>query len=153
MFQKNIFFLIIYSLLTLSETRLLLKTHINSIRLKRFLKCIKEKPNLSNIVLEEISSLMNHSRNANYTKYQELFTDNYHKIKDCINRNIIPHFPDGTSIINLNVIFKDKYDWTEFTSCLVNKTIGLMNSPFQKLIDHIKNGQFYEALREEFKLL
>ena len=52
----------------------------------------------------------------------------------------------------MNVLFKDKYDWTEFASCLVNKTIGLSDSPFNKLIGHIKEGKFYEALREEFKL-
>ena len=152
MFLRTNFPLILFSLFIIVESKLLLKTQINSIRLKNFFKCIEQKPNLNDINLDEIYSLMNHSRKLNYTKYQELFTNNYHKIKDCVGKNIIPHFPDGTSIVNLNFIFKDRYDWTQFVSCLVNKTIGFKDSPFQKLIDHIKEGKFYEALREEFKL-
>ena len=152
MFLRTNFPFILVSLFIIVESKLLLKTQINSIRLKKFFKCIEQKPNLNDINLDEIYSLMNHSRKLNYTKYQELFTNNYHKIKDCVGKNIIPHFPDGTSIVNLNFIFKDRYDWTQFVSCLVNKTIGFKDSPFQKLIDHIKEGKFYEALREEFKL-
>ena len=152
MFLRTNFPLILFSLFIIVESKLLLKTQINSIRLKNFFKCIEQKPNLNDINLDEIYSLMNHSRKLNYTKYQELFTNNYHKIKDCVGKNIITHFPDGTSIVNLNFIFKDRYDWAQFVSCLVNKTIGFKDSPFQKLIDHIKEGKFYEALREEFKL-
>ena len=152
MFLRTNFPLILFSLFIIVESKLLLKTQINSIRLKKFFKCIEQKPNLNDINLDEIYSLMNHSRKLNYTRYQELFTNNYHKIKDCVGKNIIPHFPDGTSIVNLNFIFKDRYDWTQFVSCLVNKTIGFKDSPFNKLIDHIKEGKFYEALREEFKL-
>ena len=152
MFLRTNFPFILFSLFIIVESKLLLKTQINSIRLKKFFKCIEQKPNFNDINLDEIYSLMNHSRKHNYTKYQELFTNNYYKIKDCVGKNIIPHFPDGTSIVNLKFIFKDRYDWTQFVSCLVNKTIGFKDSPFQKLIDHIKEGKFYEALREEFKL-
>ena len=152
MLLRTYFPLIFFSLLMSIESKLLLKTQTNANRLKKFLQCIEQKPNLNDITLEEISLLMNHLKKLNYTKYQELFTNNYHKIKDCVGKNIIPHFPDGTSIVNLNFIFKDKYDWTKFASCLVNKTIGFKDSPFNKLIDHIKEGKFYEALREEFKL-
>ena len=60
--------------------------------------------------------------------------------------------PDGTGVVDLNTIFKEKYDWNNFISCLFNKVKDIDKSPFQKLIEYINEGKYIDALREEFKL-
>ena len=114
--------------------------------------CAIEKINIGNITLENISSLIINPQKINFKKYQEIFTDNYKKINYCIGKGTIPYFPDGTKIINMNVIIKEKYDWTKFISCLKEQTSKLKDSLIQKLIEFIKEGNYYDALREEFKL-
>ena len=37
-------------------------------------------------------------------------------------------------------------------SCLISKASNIEVSPVKNLIQNIKDGKFYEALREEFKL-
>ena len=58
MLLRTDFPLIFFSLLMIIESKLLLKTQINANRLKKFLQCIEKKPNLNDITLEEISSLI-----------------------------------------------------------------------------------------------
>ena len=58
MLLRTDFPLIFFSLLMIIESKLLLKTQINANRLKKFLQCIEQKPNLNDITLEEISSLI-----------------------------------------------------------------------------------------------
>ena len=153
MFQKFFFYEILFSSFIISEPRLLLKKIMNENRLKKFYKCIQQKqPNIGTISLDLISSLINSTQKTNFTKYQELFTNNFNKIKDCVSQSMIPHFPDGTKIININVILKPKYNWAEFASCLAKKAGELNSSPFQRLINYIKDGEYYNAIREEFKL-
>ena len=60
--------------------------------------------------------------------------------------------PDGTRMINLNNVFKDKYDWKKIIECLANKVNNIDISPFKKLIEYINEGTYLKALREEFKL-
>ena len=60
--------------------------------------------------------------------------------------------PDGTRMINLNNVFKDKYDWKKIIECLANKVNNIDISPFKKLIEYINEGKYLKALREEFKL-
>ena len=153
MFLKIFFPLIFFSLFNYTESRFLFKKIMNEKRLKKFYNCIMQKQNIGNITIDLVSSLMNNkTKHTNFTKYQQLFTDNFNIIKDCVSKSMIPHFPDGTKIINLNVVFKEKYDWTKFASCLLDKVKGLNESPFHQLIEYIKEGKYYLALREEFKL-
>ena len=152
MIPKYLYSYIFLSLLLITNSRFILRKQLNSNKLKDFIKCAKEKINISNITLENISSLIINPQKINFKKYQNIFTDNYNKINDCIGKGTIPYFPDGTKIINMNVVIKDKYDWTKFISCLMDQTTKVKDSLIQKLIEFIKEGNYYVALREEFKL-
>ena len=153
--KKNIIFAIIYSLFYLTTCQLNIRNKLDIKKLQSFVKCVKdkiEKSNIDDIPLDLISSLLITPQNADYKKIQELLTKNFDKIKDCIIRGNIPIMPDGTRMINLNNVFKDKYDWKKFIECLINKVNNIDISPFKKLIEYINEGKYLKALREEFKL-
>ena len=152
MIPNYLYLYIVLSLLVTTNCRNIFRKQPNSNKLKDFIKCAIEKINIGNITLENISSLIINPQKINFKKYQEIFTDNYKKINYCIGKGTIPYFPDGTKIINMNVIIKEKYDWTKFISCLKEQTSKLKDSLIQKLIEFIKEGNYYDALREEFKL-
>ena len=148
-------FLVFASLSILNNCQHDFQNLLNNKKLQSFVKCMKdkiEKSDIKNIPMEMVSSLMVNNQKINYQQLQELFTKYYEKIKDCFPPGNLPKMPDGSNIVNLNTIFKDKYDWKEFITCLMNKIKEIDDSPFKKLIELINEGKYYDALREEFKL-
>ena len=147
--------LIFILLLVLNNCQHEFQSILNNKKLQTFVKCMKEKiesSDIQNIPMEMVQSLMVNSQKINYQQLQELFTKYYDKIKDCFAPGNLPKLPDGTTIVDLNTIFKDKYDWEDFIICLMEKINNLDDSPFKKLIDLINEEKYYDALREEFKL-
>ena len=149
-FIFNIFFT---SLFYLSFCQSPLRSQIN---IGSFIKCVSEKiekMEINDIPLDDVLSLLITSQTKDYKKLQEKFTKHFKEISPCL-KGQIPKFPDGTSFIDLDSIFKEKYDWNSFITCILDKIIDIdmENSPFEKLIDLINEGKYSEALREEFKL-
>ena len=156
MISKNIIILAIFSsLFYLTICQLNIRNQLDIKKFQSFVKCVEdkiEKSNIDDIPLDLISSLLITPQNADYKKIQELLTKNFDKIQDCITRGYIPRMPDGTRMVDLNTVFKDKYDFKKIIECLSNKVNNIDISPFKKLIQYINEGKYLEALREEFKL-
>ena len=125
----------------------------NNKHLKSFVQCVARQPNIGKDILGIVQSIMLFStkNDFNITEIQDILTRNYDKFINCID-GAIPKFPDGTSLINLNKIYAMKYDWIEFLSCLMGKVRDIGSSSVNNLIQLINKGNYYEALREEFKL-
>ena len=152
--KKNIIFMIFASLFYLTVSQLHLRG-IDTLKLRSFVKCVEdkiEKSNINDIPLDLVSSLLTTPQNVDYKRIQELMTKNFDKIKDCLIKGNIPKMPDGKSLVDLNNIYKEKYDWKKIIECLVDKVNNIDTSPFKKLIEYINEGKYLEALREEFKL-
>ena len=147
MFIKS--FILLASFFIFIDSQTFMGPQIKIKKLKKFIDCIIEKTDLGNIKLE---GLMYYSPNTDYKQYQKLFTDNYNKTKICTGISSIPQFPDGTKVIDINAILKNEYNWATFISCLINKDKLLDESPLQNLIDYINEEEYYDALKEEFKL-
>ena len=153
--------LILFSLFCSFKSQLLLLktfTFVKDLRNKKylqsFLKCVLKKNGLGSDFIQMIQSIIFSSKpnKINITHIQERLTDDYENFMDCIDKNIIPKFPDGTSVINVNKIYGMKYDWMEFLSCLTGKVKNLTDSPVNDLINLIMIKDYYTALRKEFKL-
>ena len=152
--KKNIIFTIFASLFYLTTCQLHLRG-IDTLKLRSFVKCVEdkiEKSNDNDIPLDLVSSLLTTPQNVDYKRIQELMTKNFDKIKDCLIKGNIPKMPDGTRLVDLNNIYKEKYDWKKIIEWLVDKVNNIDTSPFKKLIEYINEGKYLEALREEFKL-
>ena len=152
--KKNIIFIIFSSLFYLSACQVHFRS-IETLRLRSFAKCVEniiEKSNINDIPLDLVLSLLNNPQNADYKKFKETMTKNFDIIKECLIKSNVPKLPDGTSVVDLNNIFKEKYDWKKIIECLVEKVKNIDTSPFKKLIDYINEEKYLEALREEFKL-
>ena len=152
---KLIILTIFSSLFYLNICQIDFRNPLNIKKLQNFIKCVSEKiqkSEIDDIPLDLVLSLMvNTPQKNDYKKLQELFTKNFDKLAGCLGGSI-PKMPDGTSVVDLNSIFKEKYDWDKFISCLMDKGKNFNNSPFEKLIQYINEGNYYNALREEFKL-
>ena len=136
-------------------TQTFLPPQLNNKSLKDFARCVLdkiEKNELNEISSSQVLSLLVTSQNTDYKKIQEVFTKFYDKIKDCMKGGYIPKLGDGSSLIDLDVILKDKFDWNNFMSCIMENIKDIDNSSFKKLIDYINEKKYIEAAREEFKL-
>ena len=157
MLSNKLFILTIFSsLFYINICQIDFRSQFNIRKFQSFIKCVSdkiEKSEIDDIPLDSILSLManNNLQKKDYKKFQELFTKNFEKLASCLVGNV-PKMPDGTSVVDLNSIFKEKYDWDNFISCLADKGKNLDNSPLQKLIQYINEGNYFDALREEFKL-
>ena len=154
MLIKNVtIILILFSLLCAFKSQLInFESNLNYRRLKSFYKCVSEQTNIGNETLGIIQSLINNSPSYNKRLIQETLTNNYDKITKCIGKGIIPKFPDGSDLIDVNQFFGNKYDWSQFLTCIMGKITNVGESTFKNLIQNINNGNYYNALREEFKL-
>ena len=132
----------------------LIKDIRNNKNLQIFLKCVIKQKVLGTDILQMIQSIMftSFSNKTNTTQIQESLTNHYEKFISCIEKGVIPKFPDGTSVLNLNKIYGMKYEWMDYLSCLTKKAAKLTDSPVNDLINLIIRGDYYTALREEFKL-
>ena len=153
--------LILFSLLCSFNSQLLLLktfTFVKDLRNKKylqsFLKCVLKKKGLGSDIFQMIQSIMFTSKSSktNITQIQERLNDDYENFLNCIENNIIPKFPDGTSVININKIYGMKYDWMQYLSCLTGKAKNLTESPVNDFINLIVIKDYYTALRKEFKL-
>ena len=153
--NKIIILAIFSSLFYLDICQVDFRSQINIKKLQSFVKCVSdkiEKSNIEDVPLDLVLSLLVRTpQQRDYKRLQELFTQNFDKISDCLG-GTIPKMPDGTSVVDINSVFKEKYDWDHFISCLIDKVKNIDNSPFQKLIQYINEGNYINALREEFKL-
>ena len=154
MLIKNVtIILILFSLLNVFQSQLnYFQSNLNYRSLKSFYKCVSEKTNIGNETLVIIQSLINNSSSYNKRLIQETLTNNYDKIAKCIGKGIIPKFPDGSNLIDVNLFFGNKYDWFQFLTCIMGKITNIEESPLKNLIQNINKGNYYNALREEFKL-
>ncbi len=159
MIVKNvILFITLFILFNYSNCQLITFLNVlNNRRLNDFYKCITEKTVIGNEALQIIKSLKSLNEedlSDAMNKIRELLTNNYDSIKNCLEKGNIPKLPDGTNIINMNKVYSDKYDWTQFSKCLMNKVDiqNIRQSPLNNLINNINDGKYYNALREEFKL-
>ena len=153
--------LILFSLFCSSKSQLLLLktfTFVKDLRNKKylqsFLKCVLKKNGLGSDFIQMIQSIIFSSKpnKINITHIQERLIDDYENFMDWTDKNIIPKFPDGISVINVNKIYGMRYDWMEYLSCLTGKVKNLTDSPVNDLINLIIVKDYYTALRKEFKL-
>ena len=152
--NRYLIFITFSSLFYLNSCQSLFQNQVDIKKLQSFVKCVSDKiqkNEIQNIPPEIVLSLLVTSQQKDYKKLQEIFTKHFEQISDCLAGNI-PKMPDGTSVIDINTIFKNKYDWANFITCLMGKINDIENSPFKKLIDYINEGKYMDALREEFKL-
>ena len=156
MFPKTIIiYLLFSSLFSQCLTQSLLPTQLNNKKLMDFVRCVTEKidkSELNELTSQTVLSLMITNKQTDYKKMQETFTKYYDKISDCFKGGYIPKLGDGTSLINLDVLLKSKYNWSDFMQCLTSKVDNIEESPFKKIVDYINKEKYLDAVKEEFKL-
>ena len=147
--------IILFCLITFLNCQNLPRRNFNWKKLQEFAKCVLDKKDLDNKLIELMQTLALSYITSTPPNYQEIInklTVNFEKIQDCLNKNGIPLLPDGRKIIDLNAIYQDRYNWQKFLSCLYNKAKNFDTGPIEQLIKYINEQKFYNALREEFKL-
>ena len=130
----------------------------NQQALGTYISCLNESSSISEKIKNRIINAYEKYDGSILTVLNELFKTDKETLTECFPiKNEDEYYNNINNYNYKNEFYKNIYNWKLFFECLYNKlnndNINEINNPVNKLIDYIKKGEFYNALKEEYQLI
>lgn len=134
-----LFFLLIFFLL-ISNIK------SKNINFEKIIECMISKGNISSSTANSMKKLSKNLTQENNMELSKIIKDHRDIFVKCLDSKK----KVSSNFTTIDDVYREVYDWKRYVNCL--KTIDL-NYTFNNLLTTIQKGQYYEAIKEELRLI